>query len=55
MGLTVDVVNLEEEPDLVVGSLAGELVHRVQELLQRYGARVVLVEDLEDPLREERL
>ena len=31
--LTVDIVDLEEELDLVVRRLARELVHRVQELL----------------------
>lgn len=52
---TVEVVNFEEEPNFVVGGLPGELMHRVQELLERNRARVVLVEDLENALGEERL
>lgn len=52
-GLTVYVVDLEEEPDLVVGRFSGELVHRVNEFLQRYRPGTVLVEDLEDSFREE--
>jgi hypothetical protein len=55
VGLTVQVVDFEQETDLVVGGLSGELVHRVQELLQRDRTRVVLVEDLEDSLGEEGL
>ena len=53
--LTVDVVDLEEELDLVVGTLAGELVHGVDELLQADAPVVVLVEDVKDALHEERL
>ena len=53
--LTVDVVDLEEELDLVVGTLAGELVHGVDELLQADAPVVVLVENVKDALHEERL
>ena len=53
--LTVDVVDLEEELDLVVGALPGELVHRVDEFLQADAPVVVLVEDVKDALHEERL
>ena len=53
--LTVYVVDLEEELDLVVRRLYGELVHGVQELLEGDGPAVVLVEDLEHSLHEERL
>ena len=53
--LTVYVVDLEEELDLVVRRLSGELVHGVQELLEGDGPAVVLVEDLEHSLHEERL
>jgi hypothetical protein len=53
--LTVDVIDLEEELDLVVWRLSGELVHGVQELLEGDGTAVVLVEDLEHPLHEEGL
>lgn len=51
--LTIQVIHLEEEPYLVFGRLPREPVHRRDELLQRDGARVVLVEDLEHSLREE--
>jgi hypothetical protein len=53
--LTIDVIDLEEELDLVVRRLSGELVHGVQELLEGDGTAVVLVEDLEHPLHEEGL
>ena len=53
--LTVNVVDFKEELDLVVGTLPGELVHRVDELLQADAAIVVLVEDVKDPLDEKRL
>ncbi len=53
--LTVDVVDLEEELDLVVRGLPRELVHGVDELLQADGPVVVLVEDVEHALNEERL
>ncbi len=53
--LTIDVIDLEEELDLVVWRLSGELVHGVQELLEGDGTAVVLVEDLEHPLHEEGL
>ena len=53
--LTVYVVDLEEELDLVVRRLSGELVHGVDELLQRDAAVVILVEDVEHALHEERL
>jgi hypothetical protein len=53
--LTIDVIDLEEELDLVVRRLSGELVHGVQELLEGDGTAVVLVEDLEYPLHEEGL
>ncbi len=53
--LTIDVIDLEEELDLVVRRLSGELVHGVQELLEGDGAAVVLVEDLEHSLHEEGL
>lgn len=53
--LTIEIVHPEEELDLVVGGLSGELVHGVQELREGDGAAVVPVEDLEHPLGEERL
>ena len=53
--LTVNVVDLEEELDLVVGTLSGELVHGVDELLQADAPVVVLVENVKDALHEERL
>lgn len=53
--LTVQIVDFEEEPDFVVSALTCELMHGLDELLQRDGSRVVLVEDLEDALREEGL
>ena len=53
--LTVDVVDHEEELDLVVRRLSGELVHGVDELLQRDAAVVILVEDVKHPLDEEGL
>ena len=53
--LTVNVVDLEEELDLVVGTLSGELVHGVDELLQADAPVVVLVEDVKHALHEERL
>jgi hypothetical protein len=53
--LTIEVVNLEEKPNFVVGALTRELVHGVNKLLQGDGARVVFVEDLKNPLREEGL
>ena len=53
--LTVDVVHFEEKLDFVVGRLAGELVHRVDELLQGNAAVVILVENVEDSFHEKRL
>jgi len=53
--LTIQIVHLKQKPDLIFRGLAGELVHRVDKFLQRDGARIVLVEDLEYSLREERL
>jgi len=53
--LTVDVVDFEQELDLVVRALAGELVHGVDELLQADRAVVVLVEDVEHSLHEKGL
>jgi hypothetical protein len=53
--ITVQIVHLEQKPDLIIWRLAGELVHRVDEFLQRDGPRIVLIEDLEHTFREERL
>lgn len=53
--LTIQIVHLKQKPDLIIRGLACELVHRVDKFLQRDGARVVLIEDLEHSLREERL
>jgi hypothetical protein len=53
--LTIQIVHLEQKLDLIIRGLAGELVHRVDKFLQRDGARVVLIEDLEHSVREERL
>lgn len=53
--LTIYVVDLEQKPDLVICRLSRELVYGINELLQRNRARVVLVEDLENALREEGL
>lgn len=53
--VAVQIVDFEEKFDFVLGRLAGELVHGVDELLQGNGSGVVFVEDLEDSLVEERL
>ena len=53
--LTIQIVHLKQKPDLIIRGLAGELMHRVDKFLQRDGPRVVLIEDLEHSLREERL
>ncbi len=53
--LTVNVIDLEEELDLVIWTLPGELVHGVKELLERDGTVVVLVKDVEHSLNEEGL
>jgi hypothetical protein len=53
--LTIQIVHLEQKLDLVIRGLTSELVHRVDKFLQRNGTRVVLVEDLEHSLCEERL
>jgi len=53
--LTIYIVDFKQKANLVVGRLTRELVYRIDKLLQRNGTRVVLVEDLEDALREERL
>lgn len=51
--VAIQIVDFEEKFDFVLGRLARELVHGVDELLQRDGARVVFVEDLEDTFVEE--
>ena len=53
--LTVQIIDPEEELELIVGRLAGELLHGTQELGQRDGATLVAVEDLEHAFGEERL
>ena len=53
--LTVQIVDLEEEDELLVGALAGELMHRLDELGHADGAVLVAVEDAEGALHEERL
>lgn len=53
--LTVKVVNLEEEADLVFRRLSSIPMDGRNELLQRDGATVVFVEDLEHTLGEQRL
>lgn len=53
--VAVQIVDFEEKFDFVLGRLAGELVHGVDELLQGNGSGVVFVEDLEDSFVEERL
>ena len=53
--LTVQIVDLEEEDELLVGALAGELMHRLDELGHAHGAVLVAVEDAEGSLHEERL
>lgn len=50
--VAIQIVDFEEKFDFVLGRLAGELVHGVDELLQRDGARVVFVEDLKDAFVE---
>ena len=55
MLLTVQIVDLEEEDELLVGALAGELVHRLDELGHADGAVLVAVEDAEGALHEEGL
>jgi len=52
---TIYIVDFKQKADLVIGRLTRELVYRIDKLLQRNGTRVVLVEDLEYALREERL
>ena len=53
--LTVQIVDLEEEDELLVGALAGELMHRLDELGHADGAVLVAVEDAEGSLHKERL
>ena len=53
--LTVQIVDLEEEDELLVGALAGELVHRLDELGHAHRPVLVPVEDAERPLHEEGL
>lgn len=50
--VTVQIVNFEQEFDFVLGRLAGELMHRVNEFLQCDRSRIVLVEDLENSFVE---
>ena len=52
---TVEIVDLEEEDELLVGALAGELVHRVDELGHGDRPVTVAVEDPEGALHEEGL
>lgn len=51
----INVVDLEQKLDLILGRLPRELVDGVDELLQGNRSRIVLVEYLEDALAEERL
>ena len=53
--VSVGIVNLKQEGELLLIPLVGELVHRLEELLQRDGPGAVLVEDPEGALHEERL
>lgn len=53
--VTVNVVHLKQELDLILRRLARELVNRVDEFLQRNRSRIVLVEDREDAIAEEGL
>ncbi len=53
--LTVQVVDLEQEYELLVGRLPGEVVHRVDELRHGDGAVAVAVKDAEGALDEEGL
>lgn len=54
--LTVNVVDLEEEEDLLAVGLVGRvLVHGVEKLREGDSAVAILVEDLEYPLDEEGL
>ena len=55
MLLTVQIVDLEEEDELLVGALPGELMHRLDELGHADGAVLVAVEDAEGALHEEGL
>lgn len=52
---TINVVNLEQEFYLVVRTFPCKLVHSIDELLKRYGSRIILVENLEHSVGEERL
>lgn len=51
----INVVDLEQKLDLILGRLPRELVDGVDELLQGNRSGIVLVEYLEDALAEERL
>ena len=53
--LTVEVVDPEEEDQLFVAALPGELVHCVNKLGHGDGAVTVAVEDSEGPFDEKRL
>lgn len=51
----INVVDLEQKLDLILGRLPRELVDGVDELLQGNRSGIVLVEYLEDALAKERL
>lgn len=53
--LTIQIVNSEQEFDFIIRSLPAEAVHGRDELVMRNTAGIILVEDLEHALREERL
>lgn len=54
-GLTVHVIDLEQEPELVRLVAVDQQVQSLQQLLQADGAAAVRVEQGEEPLGEERL
>ena len=50
--VSVGVIHLEQERELLLLTLVGELMHGLQELLQRHASAAVLVKQTKCPLHE---
>lgn len=51
--ITINIINFEEEPNLIVRRLSSKLMHSIQKFLKRYRARIILVKYLKDSFGEE--
>ena len=55
VSLTVNIIHFEQELDLILWGLTGELMNRINEFLEGNGSAVIFVKNLEDSLHKERL